>query len=577
MISVTTKENSDDGYHGGSMPPSRLRSASLESSTSYTFPLPSASSGVGDGDASALLDTIWSDLTVVCWRGLYPEREPTTADLPAPADIVACIGQGGPLSSGPPWGEFLERWSAVASQTLTAGLLNDSARTGDCIITPTDPRPEDEVVVRRGGFDGEEIYRFTTAEWDALPRNLMALGPAHRDIVRTVVTELCGLTDWQAEVAQPEVKRDGAGALLKVCDYFACLPTDTQMEHPLEPLIQAWQTLPDDQRVRHVEPDHRMTRRVMPGKLGMVDVGHKQNGELWSPAAHVGSTRQPVLFEPGTSATVTTEQMLPGFGDHRPDLTPALPLELWDLGAATATRGSGPGAPLPLRLFVESILAVPVSRRHGLNSFAIPLGVLKSRLYPNDTGISRKAFWDRLCRAVDILQSREARIPWYDPVSGKGGLRQVVNITNLPAGPDALHHDVKVVIDLPPNSQAGPQVSDNLGRWGVRSAPAYRALLNLAYQWHQPGRTHYPTGTGGRRHWQRSYDPERYEPMTDSDLLWLCFPAGVGSSQRRKRLALAKSVLAELAASGELQIIPVGQTGRERRILPPLQPYAESD
>ena len=179
-------------------------------------------------------------------------------------------------------------------------------------------------------------------------------------------------------------------------------------------------------------------------------------------------------------------------------------------------------------------------------------------------------FYERLCRAVEILQSREARIPWYDPTTGKGGLRQVVSITNLPDGPDALAHDVKVVIDLPPNSQAGPTVSDNLGRWGVCSAAAYRALLNLAYQWYEPGRTHYPVGAGGRLHWRRSYDPDRYESLTDADLIALCYPAGISSKQRGKRLAEAKRTMAELADAGELQIISVGTSGRERLILPPL-------
>ena len=42
---------------------------------------------------------------------------------------------------------------------------------------------------------------------------------------------------------------------------------------------------------------------------------------------------------------------------------------------------------------------------------------------------------------------------------------------------------VRMVVDLPPGSGPGPMVTPTLGAWGARSAPAYHALLNLAYRW----------------------------------------------------------------------------------------------
>ena len=119
-------------------------------------------------------------------------------------------------------------------------------------------------------------------------------------------------------------------------------------------------------------------------------------------------------------------QVLPGFGDRCPGRTPALFLQLWDLGAASVNPGGGRGAPLALRLFVEAILAVPKYMRGGRSSYIIPMRELQERLYPNGPP-TRSVFWDRLTRAIDVLQSVEARMPYYDPTTGECRLLQVVS------------------------------------------------------------------------------------------------------------------------------------------------------
>ena len=55
----------------------------------------------------------------------------------------------------------------------------------------------------------------------------------------------------------------------------------------------------------------------------------------------------------------------------------------------------------------------------------------------------------------------------------------MVSVGGIPRGPGALDDVVRMVVDLPPGS--GPMVTPTLGAWGSRSAPAYNALLNLAY------------------------------------------------------------------------------------------------
>ena len=74
----------------------------------------------------------------------------------------------------------------------------------------------------------------------------------------------------------------------------------------------------------------------------------------------------------------------------------------------------------------------------------------------------------------------DARIPWVDPETGRGGLRRVVRVGDIPRGPDALDDVVRMVVDLPPGSGQVPMVTPTLGAWGARSAPDCNALLNLA-------------------------------------------------------------------------------------------------
>ena len=90
---------------------------------------------------------------------------------------------------------------------------------------------------------------------------------------------------------------------------------------------------------------------------------------------------------------------------------------------------------------------------------------------------------------------------------------------------------VRITVHLPPGSEQGPQIDrGRLRWWGVQSAPAYRALINLAYAWYAPGRLQRPADNS-RRHWLQVQDPARYPLLTDGTAANLCFPA---TSQHRK-------------------------------------------
>ena len=167
---------------------------------------------------------------------------------------------------------------------------------------------------------------------------------------------------------------------------------------------------------------------------------------------------------------------LPGFGLERTRITPALPLALYDLGGGSSME-RGRGAPLALRLWVESILAVGLTDRANPwpTVLEIPLRELLAKLYPGKRRPKPNEYWPRIMQAVEILDS--TRIPWEDPETGKGGLQRIVNISSIPRGPGKLDDAVRIIVDLPPGTGKGPVVSPNLNRYGVQSAPLYRGSV----------------------------------------------------------------------------------------------------
>ena len=321
-------------------------------------------------------------------------------------------------------------------------------------------------------------------------------------------------------------------------------------EFPLGPLLRAWHSRP-----RPATLSTRTTGRIFPAKLAMAPRTDRRAGNLFSHAAHAGERE-------GAGPLV-----LPGFQTDR--TAPALPLQLYDLGLGAVHAEKSTGAPLALRIFVESILAVSRQDRRGEGPVVISMTLrdLLNRLYPGPRRPKPREYWPRLMKASETLDSTEARIPWYDPDIGRGGLRRVVSLVDIPRGLGALDDLVSIVVDLPPGSENGPQVSDNLGLWGLRHRREYRTLLNLPYWWHIPGQTVHPVGRradGKGRHWQQPAAAAYYPTMSDAELVDIVFP----TSRRTKvgnLLGEARQVLKNLERAGELRII-------EDKILPPLNP-----
>ena len=315
--------------------------------------------------------------------------------------------------------------------------------------------------------------------------------------------------------------------------------------HPLIPLIQAWHR----NRPRSGTPNTKDRSLIIPETLGMVATEDRRAGHLFMPAAHVDPADQ------------RGQTILPGF-EREHFRGPALPLALYDLGVGPS-QSPGRGAPLPLRLFVETVLAVSQQdRRSGKpTDLNISLRELLSRLYPGQRTPRPTEYWPRLMQAVHALDSDEARIPIFDPDTGRHEMRRIVSLGGIPRGAGHLDDNIRIIVDLPRGSEHGPQVSPNLGKWGLKSAPGYRLLLNLAYAWHDIGRTVTPVGKGKDRRWVRSYDPSRYENFTDNYLTDLAFPTSARAHRKLLTQDMRKAVTA-LTEAGEIQVV-------DGKLLPP--------
>ena len=200
-----------------------------------------------------------------------------------------------------------------------------------------------------------------------------------------------------------------AGNATVVCEHLAYLPGPDA----LALLTCVVEGIPRPGRANINRPD-----RILPSRLAMVDHTDRRAGRrLFTPVAHA--------VERGGG-----QLKLPGFGLERTRITPALPLALYDLGGGSSME-RGRGAPLALRLWVESILAVGLTDRANPwpTVLEIPLRELLAKLYPGKRRPKPNEYWPRIMQAVEILDS--TRIPWEDPETGKGGLQRIVNISSI--------------------------------------------------------------------------------------------------------------------------------------------------
>ena len=354
---------------------------------------------------------------------------------------------------------------------------------------------------------------------------------------------------WAMAFRVADNERSGMWPIAAVHRTWAGMLEAPRSPHPWAPVIRDRLT-PNLRRVRYHGGDGR--GRIFPAGLVMTSGHDSRAGKLLLPAAHLnpdsGEGRQLIL---------------PGFGRERK--LPALPLALYHLGLGHRAPGQqGQGAPVALRLFIESVLAYPYGERdeHGDVRLDTTLSALMRTIWPEQP--PRSANMRRLWVASAALDLPEARIPFLNPGGRSSSLRRVVDILDIP---DRFDPEAPVVfrVALPPGVGDGPTIPKALNAWGARSAAAYNLLINLAFEWHQPGKLRKPVRRG--RHWLPIQDPARYPDLNDDDLIDLCFPDG-GAKRRRVLLSEAKAALGSIVTAGGVRVVH-GSRSTNRKLLPP--------
>ena len=307
------------------------------------------------------------------------------------------------------------------------------------------------------------------------------------------------------------------------------------LKHPIVPFIQAWFKR---------KPD-RLPREYGAGFMPTRLAAHDRNRRAFGLAARIE--------QQGNERVV-----LPGFGSAR--RMPALPEELLRLGQVTK---GGRGVKLPLRATLAGIEFAPPYSRNGF--YSMPVREFLNRIWPG--GYPRGGRWySALVRAAEAQAA--GRVPYIDPDTGDSGSTIPVLLWRIP---NTVEGELRVAVDLPPKSDQGAPITDNLYTYGATQTRAFYALLQLTVDWWQPGRTRVPVNKR-RSIWvqltdaERKAHTERYEPYNREQIVELTAPLTV---RRNMREAYSRGIetLKRLDAAKEIVLLPDGNG--TWRIMPP--------
>ena len=183
-----------------------------------------------------------------------------------------------------------------------------------------------------------------------------------------------------------------------------------------------------------------------------------------------GSGAPATLPEFGAITTQTPQRALPAFA-----VTAGCPswlLWVYDQ-AGGESLSQGHGAPWSLRLFIGAMLHLKVSDRDGQwHTLPIPTEEVERWLHPNGW-LNRRRDWNRLPEALDAMRELA-----YVPVQGLGSVLMLAPSVIPRERTDPV---VEFTIRIPPSAANGARLDwPRLCRYGVHSAPLYRAYLSVA-------------------------------------------------------------------------------------------------
>ena len=301
---------------------------------------------------------------------------------------------------------------------------------------------------------------------------------------------------------------------------------DDKLLHPIAPFIQAWFERKPDTTPRDYGAG------FIPSRIAAND---RKNRAFGLPARMENREVDQIV--------------LPGFGSDR--RMPALPEELLALGRV---RRGGRGAQLPIRATLAGIEFAPPHSRNGF--YTMPVRDFLNRVYPN--GYPRGGRWQAALARVAGIQAT-ARIPYLDPETREAGSTIPVLLWRIP---QSLDGELRIAVDLPPKSDKGAPITDSLYTYGASDSRAFYALLQLAIDWWQPGKTRVPVSKR-RGIWtqltdiQKRAHIERYEPYGRDQIIELTAPLSTHKTKRNAYLRGIES-LHKLHSAGEIVLLPDG-------------------
>ena len=388
--------------------------------------------------------------------------------------------------------------------------------------------------------------------------------------------------------------------------------TKPELKHPLVSLIEAW-----FKRATVVQPARKRSGIIPKPMEGVRQLGHLPGTP--------GET-QPLGNQENQSLG-----MLPGLEPVTDTIVPTAMMLTWSAGGGAAlTRGGR--APLSKRIFFAVLTDIPKEARRagGRHRIEMTLRDLRDLLYERS---NRGRYEFNPKREINKIRSALFEVDQMRvPISRRRGatptLWRVLGVTGFPIAD--LNSDVVFDIELPKGSGGGALIDRHAMRhYGLKSAPQFNATIGLAYYWDKYGtyasrriqatrpriarnsegfvigydqqvlldnrgrpvdgfqdqRLVFLDEAGGRAKGQtfeerrraaaRERNPavDRYPPLTDHDLLMLCYPddaAQLVGKRRRDRLYKAKNAIEKMAVDGYCVIEDAtGKLGERAKRIPP--------
>ena len=405
-------------------------------------------------------DEAWVDL---CGQLLGKHDLPDDMELPDQQAVADALGNDWMADAR---SEFMRRFSALGN--LSVKTLPDRHPA----LFPKDAEPgwlSGFLHARYGREDGLTWNGLSLWDWLVLDDEII-----NRRLFDGLRILHLYLRTEGTLLALKDEKTDGRDGLI---DGFEAVDTlweivspekreTAELKHPLAALIEGW-------LLRPVEADERATG-ILPATLAAVR-------EADGPAEFfdLGEYEKKAGFAPHPIA----QAFLPDLAPVGNEIVPAMPLVMWDASTQGGPR-PGKGAPLPLRIWIEAVLALPTADRFGTRRVSVRYGDLVDWLMPN--GEYRKRNWPAVQTALHRVHN--LRLPWELP-DGRGGSRAVVIVRDMPRVWNAYDDQVIFEISLPPGvNERGPLVyRPALRRLGQQSAMRYRAKLSLSWLWDRYG------------------------------------------------------------------------------------------